>query len=553
MGFRDRVVGSRRGSLLAVCVSVVFGVTVVPAAAEDPGPGSFPGQRASWAPCVPGPPPPDVPQEEWNKRWAGMDCATLTVPMNYRRPGDGRLDIAVSRRKANFPDRRKGVLLLNPGGPGGEGLALPTELAGEAIADRFDLIGFDPRGVGRSTRLHCDAVEQDPPRPTRPTDAQFAALAAAALQREQACQRAGGFLRPFVSTANTARDMDVIRAALGEKKINYLGFSYGTYLGAVYGTLFPGRLNRSVLDSSMHPDWLYYEQFKQQAVASRRNVEAWAAWVAERDNTYHLGNSLARVMATLDTIGERLAVEPIPSPGHPEDPPIDRNYFDRMLGHETVPRAVWALEAELVVAIGKAVGGTLSADAGKALAALAKASAPATVDGTYQAVTCEADWPRDLNVYYEQMRIFRDRYPYGRGAAATEPTECTFRSFTPPERITDLKRKGYPTGVVVQAEFDPATGYDGGPAMANRLDDNLITVTDEGTHSLYGRNACVTKKIDDYLIDGVLPGSRASCAGPPRPDVPADGTAARSTRPSNRSLEERAHELIEAYKLDRRF
>lgn len=534
-------------------MSVAFGLTVVPAAAEDSGLAPFLGQQASWAPCVPGPPPPDIPQEEWDKRWAGLDCATLTVPMNYRRPGDGRLEIAVSRRKAGSPDKRKGVLLLNPGGPGGEGLTLPTELAGAAIADRFDLIGFDPRGVGRSTQLHCDAVEQDPPRPTRPTDAQFAALAAAARQREQACRRAGGGMQPFVNTANTARDMDVIRAALGEKKINYLGFSYGTYLGAVYGTLFPGRLNRSVLDSSMHPDWLYYEQFKQQAVASRQNVEAWAAWVAERDNTYHLGNSLAEVMATLDAIGEQLAVKPIPSPGHPEDPPIDRNYFDQMLGHETVPRAVWALEAELVGEIRKAVGGTLSADAGKALAALARTSIPATVNGTYQAVTCEADWPTDLNVYYEQMRIFRDRYPYGRGAAATEPTECTFRSFTPQERLTNLKRKGYPIGVVVQAEFDPATQYDGGPAMAARLDNNLITVTDEGTHSLYGRNDCVTKKIDDYLIDGVLPGSRASCSGPPRPDVPADGATARSAPEPNRSLEERALELIEARKPDRRF
>ncbi|MFI1385089.1 alpha/beta fold hydrolase [Embleya sp. NPDC020886] len=477
----------------------------------------------------------------------------MTVPLNYRKPGDGRLDIAVSRRKADSPAKRQGVLLVNPGGPGGEGLALPTELAGEAIAGSFDLIGFDPRGVGRSTPLHCEAVEQSVPRPTRPTDAQFPAMAAAALQREQACQRAGGGMRPFVNTANTARDMDLIRVALGEKKINYLGFSYGTYLGAVYGSLFPGRLNRSVLDSSMHPDWLYYEQFKQQAVAARQNVEAWAGWVAERDNTYHLGNSLTRVMANLDAIGEQLAIKPVPSPGYPEDPKIDRNYFDAMLGYETVPRAVWALMAELVIEIRKAVGGTLSADAGKALAVLAERSIPPTVNGTYQAVTCEADWPTDPNAYYEQMRIFRERYPYGRGAAAAEPTECTFRSFTPQERITDLKRKGYPIGVVVQAEFDPATQYDGGPAMAAKLDDNLISVTDEGTHSLYGRNGCVTKKVDDYLINGVLPGSRATCAGPPRPDVPADGATARSTPQPDRSLEERAHEVIENRKPNRRF
>ncbi|SMD05081.1 alpha/beta fold hydrolase [Kibdelosporangium aridum] len=538
----------RRGSAIAASVTVFFGLTVIPAAAEDPKLAAFTKQQVSWAPCDSGPPPPGFPPEEWEKLWAGLECATLTVPMDYRNPDDGRLSIAVSRRKAKNPAKRQGVLLLNPGGPGGDGLLMPSYLTGEAIADSFDLIGFDPRGVGRSTELRCEAGHWEPAR-TRPTDDQFPVIAAAKLSQEQACQRAGGGLRPFISTANTARDMDVIRAALGEKKINYLGFSYGTYLGAVYGSLFPRNLNRSVLDSSMHPDWLYYEQSKQQAVAARQNFDAWAAWVAERDKTYHLGTSVAQVTATLDALGKQLAVTPVPWPEHPEYGKIDRNLFDMILGYETVSRPGWALTTELILKIKAAVGGTLSPDAAKALAALTKYSIPETFNGVFPTVTCEADWPADLNVYYEQMRIFRERYPYGRGAGAAEPTECTFRSFTPPERITDLKRNGYPTGLVVQAEFDPSTQYDGGPAMAAKLNNSLISIADEGAHGLYGRNDCATKKINEYLIGGVLPGSRVTCPGAPRPNVPVDGLATQSSR----SLEERALELIKTQKLDRGF
>ncbi|ALG15026.1 alpha/beta hydrolase [Kibdelosporangium phytohabitans] len=477
-----------------------------------------------------------------------MDCATVTVPMNYRKPADGKLSIAISRRKAKDPAKRQGVLLLNPGGPGGDGLLMPSYLEPEAIATSYDLIGFDPRGVGRSTQLLCEVGYWEPPR-TRPTDDQFAPITAAAREREAACQRAGGGLRPFVNTANAARDMDVIREALGEKKINYLGFSYGTYLGAVYGSLFPGKLNRSVLDSSMHPDWLYYEQSKQQSVAAKQSVDAWVKWVAERDKTYHLGSSAAQVNAALDEMGTRLAAQPIPWPDNPDFPRIDRNTFDQLLGFWAAPRPNWALLAELVVKIKESIGGTLPADAGKAMAALGKALIPETFNDTFPTVTCEADWPADLNVYYEQMRLFRERYPYGRGANAAEPTECTFRSFTPPERLADLKRKGYPTGLVIQAEFDPATQYDGGPAMAAKLNDNLISISDEGSHGIYGRNACATEKINSYLIGGVLPGSRTTCAGAPRPDVPAGGVAAQS----GRSLEQRAVELIKIHKLDRTF
>jgi TAP-like protein len=109
------------------------------------------------------------------------------------------------------------------------------------------------------------------------------------------------------------------------------------------------------------------------------------------------------------------------------------------------------------------------------------------------------------------------------GAMSAAPAACTFRSFTPPERPVNLQRNGYPTGLVLQAEFDPATKYEGGAAMARKLRDHLITVVDDGSHGVYVRNDCVTRQVDDYLIRGTLPSKTSTCAGAPRPDVPADG------------------------------
>lgn len=506
-------------------------------------------QKAEWATCDPGEPPPGVPQDVWETIWKGLECAEVVVPMDYRNPDAGNLSIAISRLKASDPARRQGVLLLNPGGPGGDGLLMPSFFRNDAVAKPFDLIGFDPRGVGRSTQLNCEVPASEPFFDTRPTDDQFGRLAADALAEERACEQAGGGLRKFISTANTARDMDVIRAAIGEKKINYLGFSYGTYLGAVYGSLFPAKLNRSVLDSSMHPDWFYYEASKQQAVAARENVDAWAGWLAQRDSRYHFGKTADEVRAGLDAVRDRLAKKPVPWPdAPPEYPKIDGSLFDLILGGASASRPMWHELALLIDAVRDASQTTKSAlttSEGKAFRALYGVIQD-TYSGVFPTVTCEADWSTDLKVYESQMRIFREKYPYGRGAMAAAPTTCTFRSFTPPEKLVDLKRAGYPTGLVVQAEFDPATQYDGGPAMAAKLKNNLISIKDEGSHGIYGGNACATKKIDDYLIKGILPGSRTVCPGAPRPDVPADGEPSKKLATDAGSIDQRVTKIIRA-------
>ncbi|MFD9702383.1 alpha/beta fold hydrolase [Lentzea sp. NPDC059081] len=492
---------------------VVLTATGVTASADPPDPlAEYNAQPVRWAPCT--------------GKLAELECATLVAPLDYGTPAGDRINLVISRRKAAAPDRRRGVLLVNPGGPGGSGLGLPRFLAKSELAQVYDLIGFDPRGVGGSTALNCRAMPAIAQPDSRPADGEFAKWSAEARDAEDACERSGGGIRRYISTANTARDMDLVRAVLGEAKINYLGYSYGTYLGAVYGTLFPNRLDRSVLDSAVHPEWVWHEQFRQQAVAYRHDVEAWAAWVGERSEKFGLGRSRDEVLAEVEKVAAKLGTAPVGDYG--------RSSFDGAVGAGARYRPLWSDIASVVVKL-RSGEGPANAEGAEAGRLLAKTGLDELRSGVFDTVTCESDWPTDVNLYYEDMRTFRERYPYGFGIVRAAPMTCTFRSFTPPERPVRIARTTYPIGIVVQSEGDTQTQYAGGPAMAERLGHNLITVVDEGKHGLYNGNACVDAKVNRYLVDGALPGSSTECPGDPRPDVPKDGQggAAPALSPEN--------------------
>ncbi|WP_434448606.1 alpha/beta fold hydrolase [Lentzea sp. E54] len=481
---------------------VALTATGVTASADPPDPlAEYYAQPVTWAPCT--------------GKLNQLECATIVAPLDYTAPAGDRINLTISRKKAAAPDRRRGVLFTNPGGPGGSGLGLPLFLAKSELGQVYDLIGIDPRGVGGSTALNCRTTPAIATPESRPPDEEFAKWAAEARAAEEACQQSAGGIRQFVSTANTARDMDVVRAVLAEAKINYLGYSYGTYLGAVYGTLFPHRLDRSVLDSAVHPEWIWHEQFRQQAVAYRRGVEAWATWVGERNEKFALGKSRDEVLAEVEKVAAKVHATPIGE--------HDRTAFDGAMGVGSRYRPLWSDLAAVVINLrsGEQPANAAGAKAGQLLA---KTGLQELRSGVFDTVTCESDWPTDLHLYFEDMRTFRDRYPYGYGIVRAAPMTCTFRSFTPPEPPVKIGRNGYPVGVVVQSEGDTQTQYASGPAMAKRLGHNLITVVDEGKHGLYnGGNACVDKKVNRYLIDGALPGSSSECAGDARPDVPKDG------------------------------
>ncbi|KQX90791.1 alpha/beta fold hydrolase [Streptomyces clavifer] len=453
-----------------------------------------------------------------------LEHATIEAPLDYARPDGPRITLALSRIRATAPARRRGILLSLNGGPGGDngtGRGLPARLAAATpLGEVYDLIGFDPRGTGESTRLEGEDSPMTVPFDSRPPDSVFEALAHDMREREQGCLRAGGELRPHVSTRNNARDMDLVRAVLGEERLTFVGWAYGTLLGAVYGTMFGDRLDRSVLDSSVHPDWDWRAQFRSQAEASRENVDAWARWAGERPSAFRLGTGADAVIGSVERAAAALAALP--------DGIALRTSFDTLVGTLGADRARWDRLGHLVAELTDAAGSGDTAKAGELLSGQSvwRPGRPAGTrrEAVLEAVTCETDWPADPEEYHAGMRDFRDRCPYGLGVMRAQPWVGTFRTFTPPEPATRIRHTGYPAGLVVQADGDPLDHHEGGRVMAQRLGHRLIRVTDSGAHEVYalGGNSAVDEHVNRYLLDGTLPAdSETLVPGAARPAVPA--------------------------------
>jgi len=252
------------------------------------------------------------------------ECATLSVPLSYADPGGRRIQIALDEVPATAPkSQQQGILLVNPGGPGGSGLGLSEEVAiglGHGVAADYDIVGFDPRGVGASVpALSCDpgyfsGVRLD----YIPTSAAAErALTDRAKAYADSCERKYGWLLAHMTTEDSARDMDSIRAAFGVSALNYLGFSYGTYLGQVYATLFPSRVRRMVLDSTADPTGVWYADNLKQDYAAQGRIDAFFAWTAKYDSTYHLGATRAQVQAAYYRARKQVTARPIDGPHGP--------------------------------------------------------------------------------------------------------------------------------------------------------------------------------------------------------------------------------------------
>ncbi|MFL1379261.1 alpha/beta hydrolase [Nocardiopsis protaetiae] len=510
---------------LVSALTLSLAAAAAPAAAEPADPlAAFHRQEVEWAPC-----------EE--RLLEGLECAWIEVPLDYADPGGERASIAISRHRATDPDRRRGILLTNPGGPGGSGRYMPIEprpdlgfdygLGDQRVAEVYDVIGMDPRGSGASTPyLDCGADMPLPP--PRPADDEFSTVTRTAIAVQRSCESNHGDLIPFMTTADTARDMDVIRAALGEERTSYYGVSYGTYLGAVYGSLFPERLDRSVLDSSVLPDGMWRELFQTQKDGYRANVDRYTAWVAERHDVYGFGSTPEEVLATFDATGARLEDAPRDDvPGLPEDKLFTAGDFDFYVGMAARNQSVWDLVSiDLWYFVNDVPFPAVELPEPPDL------EVEISNDSLLLAVSCEVEWPSRLSGYYADMRRAREYSPYGVGAFWDAPQPCTFASQDPVAPLVELERDGYAPGLVIAAEFDANTVYEGGPLMADRLGNALVTVTDEGGHGFYGipGHDCVTAAVDAYLVDGADPRD-ATCAGLPRPeDVPRDALSAETAR-----------------------
>ncbi|MFC8131197.1 alpha/beta hydrolase [Streptomyces sp. NPDC057302] len=481
--------------------------TATPSARSEPGSASadalrpYTRQKPVWKRCAA-----DVP--------AALRCATLKVPLDYRKPGGKRIDMAISRLGTSAPGKRHGVLLSNPGGPGGPGLEMPLELEGQLpqrVKERYDLIGFDPRGVGRSTPVRCGLSDEDNVllRPLRT----FEKNVAWAKSVADKCRSKAGDTLPHITTRNTARDMDVLRAALGERKVSYYGVSYGTALGAVYTQLFPRRADRFVLDSAVDPKRMWRGMFRIWAPEAERAFQRWAKWTAARDATYGLGATPAAVSKSFWDVIARADRDPVVVDGVPLDGAgvrdlVRRDFF-------TVREA-----AERVVKLKEAAGGG-------AAKGLDPAEPPSESDiSASAAVVCgDASWPRDPETYRRDSVRDADRYPlYGDFASGVMP--CAFWD-EPVEPATEVNNKV--PALIVQNEWDSQTPLVTGQALHREMKGSRMVTVDEGEgHGVYGTNRCADSAADSYLATGKLPAADVTCEATPgqrraAPSLPAPG------------------------------
>ena len=324
------------------------------AAAAAAGPKTVHPSAITWGSCAP--PPTGIPD-------AGQQCGTVSVPLNYKDPSGRKINVAVSRIPAADPAHRRGVLLVNPGGPGGSGLDLPrifTILLPQSVLNTYDLVGFDPRGVGQSTPVSCGMTAAESQQAYVPLTQNNSFNDTASLMHTVAdkCAATSGDILPYITTANTARDMDQIRSALGESKISYFGYSYGTYLGSVYASLYPNQTDRFVLDSSINPGWVWRDQFRAWGPGGAVRFPDFLNFAASQDDAYHLGSTPAAVHNTYNDLVARLDQHPQPITG---DTPLNGAFFRELTFGGLYNDADFAGTAAIWQAAEEALGGSASA------------------------------------------------------------------------------------------------------------------------------------------------------------------------------------------------
>jgi pimeloyl-ACP methyl ester carboxylesterase len=474
---------SRRFRVLAVAVlAAVAGLPAGPAVASTAGP------TLAWQPCA------GVPEPA-----QGLQCTSISAPLDYARPSGEQVTLAFSRLPAADPAKRRGVLLLNPGSQGDSQLSLPLQLVAlglpQSVRDAYDLIAFDPRGAGNSTRVTCDLpVTFMIPPAYAVTPAGVDAQAAVARQDAQGCADApSAHLLPYITVRNVARDLDGIRSALGERKVSFLGYSFGAFLGATYSTMYPQRTDRVVLDSSTGPGGLDYTWSRRFAPGFEKHFPDFAAWAASQNATYGLGSTPEAVKAKYFALAAKLDQTPI------ED--VDGATFRWINEALTQSDATFPLLAQVWQ---QAEDGTI-----------ARPPLPPGFDFSgLLAIVCNMDgWPKDVDVYRHAVAQDRTRYPL-LGAAAANVWACAFwpaRKTEPQVRITD---RGPSNILMVQNLRDNGTDYPGGVEMRRTLGQRARLVSvDQGGHRayLFGTNACANATVARYLADGVRPAADTTC------------------------------------------
>ncbi len=506
----------RSSALVAVVALVVAGCTatteekapptpqqVTPDASSAPDDGLEPfyGQELAWQSCE-----------------DDLQCATVEVPLDYAAPGGDRIKIRLNRHPATGTERI-GSLLLNPGGPGGSGFDfLPDALdtVSKDVQEHYDLVGFDPRGVQNSDpKITCYSAPEMDALLAADADTSSPAGVQEAIDRfadfSKACLDNTGPVLGHVDTVSAARDMDVLRAVLGDTQLHYLGYSYGTQLGATYASLFPQRVGRVVLDGAVDPTLSSEESTFQQAVGFENALRAYVA-DCQAGRGCPLKGDLEDGLSQVKRLLDRAKVSPLPTGD--DERPLTQSLAFTGIAVTLYSQTFWTyLTSALTAAIRDGDGSILLT--------LSDAYYDRQSNGTYGNNSTEAFWSigcvdsrssADLDAMAAEAERIQEAAPTVGELFSYGAVLCAQWSVPLVGGLEDYSAEGAAPIVVIGTTNDPATPYAQAEALATILDSGVLLTYEGEGHTAYGRsNDCITDAVDAYLIDGTVPTDGTRC------------------------------------------
>ena len=499
----------------------------------------------------------DIDWEDCSNETTTFQCGTVTVPLDYDHPDGQTITIALKKLPALDGDAEHGSLFLNPGGPGESGIEVVTSAPGvsEELRSAYDIIGFDPRGVGQSTPITCwtdDEINQSLTDTKNgksstlseimATDAVFSKNPSVQERIDRGASNAARCakhsevpeLLDHVGTRNVARDLDVLRATNGNAKLSYLGMSYGTYIGALYADLFPGRVGRTVLDSAMDPSQRWADG-EAGVVAFTEGVLRQYVEHCRAQSACPLSGSTDEAVAQLAAFVDGLDKNPLTAPD--SDATINTLSATVIIRQYAVAQPDWeALTAMLTPAMTNH-DGTLMAKAMQSLSELSPETADEAMDSTanrqimFTAVICNdnPDTGATASEMDAQAAAERKAHPFFGGISNSLEAYCRgwgHRGKTPPQ---ETHAEGSAPILVVGITGDVQTLYSWSQSLAGQLDNgHLLTVEGYG-HGAFTRNTCAATAITGFLVNGTMPDEGTTCTADPQPAAaqpqPATGGA----------------------------
>ena len=473
---------------------------------------------------------------------ASFQCGTVTVPVDYDHPDGQTITIAVKKLPASDGDAEHGSLFLNPGGPGGSGIRMvetDAPMFGEELRGSYDIIGFDPRGLGQSTPITCWTDDEVNQYLNGKSSTLFEIMATDVLSstdssaQERIDRGASNAARcakhskvpellDHVGTRNVARDLDVLRATNGNTRLNYLGVSYGTYIGALYADLFPDRVGRTVLNGPMDPSKRETDR-NAEAVAFKEGVLRQYVEHCRAQSACPLSGSTDEAVAQLAAFVDGLDKNPLTTPD--SDATINTMDATAIIQQLAVAQPDWDTLTAMLTPAMTNHDGTLMVKAMQGLSELSPETADEAMDSTanseimFAAVVCNdnPDTGATASEMDAQAAAEEKTYPFFGGTSSAMEAYCRgwgHRGTTPPQ---ETRAEGSDPILVVGIKGDVQTLYSWSQSLAGQLDNNRLLTVEGYGHGAFNRNTCATTAITGFLVKGTMPAEGTTCAADPQP------------------------------------